>query len=143
MRDEEGKVPEGLQTPIDNLPAHSQSQAPAVIVGLLFWVVIGTIVAWNTESGQSFLRNYWWSALAAFAVVVLFLMLPTINAKLTGLTAEARTGLIVFALLPIIGLLVAGIVLLEEPHRVVAMRLVFLAVVVLLPATMYYLFIVT
>lgn len=107
------------------------------------WVVIGAIVAWNTDSGEAFLRAH--SAIAIAVIVLIFLVLsvPAIKARLKVLTLEARTGLIVFAVLPVIVLLVIGIVLLPEPHRVVAMRGVFLAVVVLLPATMYYLFIVT
>lgn len=115
----------------------------SALFGLMIWVFIGAIVAWNTISGPAFLRSYWWAAVSAIVVLLLVLKLPAIDAKLKLLTLEARTGLIVFVGLPILVLLVTGIVLLHEPYRVVAIRGVFLAVVVLLPATMYYLFIVT
>lgn len=111
--------------------------------GVLVWAAIGAIFAWRTASGEVFLRTYWWGAAALIVLILFGLKVPAIDRWLKVLTLEARTGLIVFAVLPVILLLVTGIVLLPEPYPVVAMRGVFLAVVVLLPATMYYLFIVT
>lgn len=124
-------------------PKKSDGSQLSAFFGLLVWLVIGAIVAWNTDSGEAFLRAHSAIAIAVIVLIFLLLSLPAIKTRLKQLTLEARTGLIVFAVLPLIVLLVVGIVLLPEPYRVVAMRGVFLAVVVLLPATMYYLFIVT
>ncbi len=111
--------------------------------GVLVWAAIGAIFAWRTKSGEEFLRSYWWVAVGVTILILLGLKVPAIDRWLKVLSVEARTGLIVFAVLPVILLLVTGIVLLPESYRVVAMRGLFLTVVVLLPATMYYLFIVT
>ncbi|MGZ9059653.1 MAG: hypothetical protein ACXW14_10475, partial [Burkholderiaceae bacterium] len=135
MAEDEGKPGEPRQV--------DDSHELSVLFGLMIWAFIGAIFAWNTNRGQAFLRSYWWVAVLAIVVLLLLLKLPAIDAKLKLLTLEARTGLIVFVGLPVLVLLVTGIVLLHEPYRVVAIRGVFLAVVVLLPATMYYLFIVT
>jgi hypothetical protein len=118
-------------------------QKVSPIFGFLIWLAIVAFFAWHTDTGNAFLRNYWWTVLCLAAAGALVLMVPAMKAQFAVLTLEARTAIIVFAVLPAIVLLFAGVVLLQAPDRVVAMRGVFLAVVVLLPGTMYYLFIVT
>ncbi|HTP95493.1 MAG TPA: hypothetical protein VMK05_06560 [Burkholderiales bacterium] len=119
------------------------AEAPPVTFMVLFYSATGAAVAWFTDAGKAFLREYWWAA--AVAVLVFLLLVNVLKFKqwYIGTTAQMRIGLIVFAVLPALALLVACIVLLPAAYRVAAMRGVFLAVVCLLPATMYYLFIVT
>lgn len=127
----------------------SPSQAPgadgpaSTFLGLMIWAIAGGLIAWNTDAGQAFLRRYWWAFAGVVAVIAVGLSVPVIAQKLKILSFEARTGLIVFLVLPCLLVLVTGIVLLPEQFQVIAMRGVFLTIVVLLPATMYYLFIVT
>lgn len=124
------------------VPQPSDDRPVFLFVGLLVWAIIGSIIAWNTDSGRFFLRTYWWGVVGAITLIFLVLNMPAITSRLRILTIEARTALIVFGVLPVVVLLVVGIVLLPASYQSVAMRGVFLAIVVLLPATMYYLFIV-
>jgi len=113
-------------------------------LGILVWVGIGLIVAWNTEAGNAFLRVWWWLIAIAIGVAILLAYAAgrlgwAVNAL--NQSEKARATIVIFVVLP---LLIAGIALiavLPPSYQVTALRSVFLLVVALLPGSLWWLFI--
>jgi hypothetical protein len=117
------------------------SRPLGALAGLFFYVIIGLFVVWNNQTAQGFLRRNIWP-LGISAVIVLFLLVIAWYQQ-GGLTASSRRhiGLAIFAATPILLALVTAIYVIPDKYHVTMLRSVFLLIVCLLPATMYYLFI--
>jgi len=85
-------------------------------------------------------------AVAAAAVVLVFLiivLMPSGRRWLQESKPTTRAGLFIFLVLPSLIGVVVGVATLPKDYQATAVRAVFLVVVCLLPATMWYLFLVT
>lgn len=112
-----------------------------VIPGVLFYVLAGLLAALFSEKARTILLTWWWAvAIAILAIAALFFV-PTVRRRLLVATARTRVGLLIFVVIPILSVLVGAVVLLPEEYQIPALRTVFLLVVCLFPAVMYYLFI--
>ena len=107
-----------------------------VVVYLVIFAFIGLV---NTESRQYMIR-YRWQGLIAAAVVLLSLALFRTSQWYKKQNFSGRTGMLVFGILPAVIIAVGGAIFLS-PFQVNVMRLLFLAVVILLPGVLFYLFI--
>lgn len=110
---------------------------------VVFYGVIGLRAAWLTPEGKEFLTRWWFEIGAVVALGLLILSAIAIWRWYQGTTTERRTGAIVFVFLPALVIGIGAIVLLPKTQQIIALRSVFLAVVCLLPALIYYLFIAT
>ena len=115
-----------------------------VIFGLLFWVfIIGGLVWKNSEAGRAFITQWWWTLGVALGIGVIIALSKAVKRWFTGAEAEKRTGIIVFVVLPLLLGGIGAIVLLSPTKQIIILRSVFLIVVCLFPALIYYLFIAT
>lgn len=104
----------------------------------LFYATIGLFYVWNNDEAWNFIvRN---AVPVAIVVVAVALVIYFQRERLTGPTHRGVT-LIIFIAIPILVLLVWAVAMLPAPYQIVLLRSVFLLIVCLLPATMYYLFI--
>ena len=116
------------------------------VVGVLIvLIMIGVVLnaAWGTPEGKAFLIH-WWPVIyrgIASLVVIGLIILVGLWFKRTG--PEGRTALIVFLFLPTILIAIGATAVLNPASQIVALRCVFLVIVCLLPALIYYLFIAT
>jgi hypothetical protein len=110
------------------------------LFGFVIMAVIGLIAMWQFDTPKAFLKDHWMAiaAVMALATISTLVFLPT---KFIG--GQTRVGIVIFGLSPLVAALVAGVGLLPDPYQVPVLRGVFLLVVVLLPPTMFYLFIAT
>jgi uncharacterized membrane protein len=87
--------------------------------------------------------TWWWLAVTGVvALVLVLLFLPYTRKWLGPSTATRSAGYVIYGVIPAVVALVVGIGSLSGQGTNV-LRVVFLAIVILLPATMYYLFIAT
>ena len=113
-----------------------------IAVGCAFWIVVIAVIAWITPTGQAFLRTWWWAlALALAGFLVMIGVYPRSRRWLDESTPTRRVAIVVFGLIPILLFLVTAVVALPAKYQVTALRSVFLLLVGLFPAIMYYLFI--
>ena len=126
-------------------PAAGGGTEPAsrlsVVVGLLFWVGIGLAVALYNDSARPVVLKWWWGGALAVLVVVVALLIPPVQRRLTLLTPAKRAGLFIFVVMPLVVLAVASVAALPARWQTISLRTVFVVVVCLLPAAMWYLFI--
>jgi hypothetical protein len=113
-----------------------------VFVGVITAAILFGVV-WNKPEGEKFLTRWWVEICAGIALVLLFVLSMVFRRWFARTTAERRTGVVVFAFLPALLIGMGAIALLPAPHQIIALRSVFLIVVCLLPALIYYLFIAT
>jgi len=86
---------------------------------------------------------WWWLAVTGVvALVLVFLFLPYTRKWLGPNTATRSAGYVIYGVIPAVVALVVGVGSLSG-HGANVLRIVFLAIVILLPATMFYLFIAT
>jgi hypothetical protein len=113
----------------------------SLALGLLFWLGVGIAVALNDDGARPVVLAWWWlGALATLAVVVV-LLVPSVQRRLARLTPARRAGLFIFVVMPLVVLAVTSVAALPAAWQTVALRTVFVVVVCLLPAAMWYLFI--
>jgi hypothetical protein len=115
-------------------------------VNLFVGVITAAImfgVVWNKPEGEKFLSRWWVEICAGIALVLLFVLSMLFRRWFARTTAERRTGVVVFAFLPALLIGMGAIALLPLTQQIMALRSVFLIVVCLLPALIYYLFIAT
>jgi len=98
---------------------------------------------WSDPDGKAFLTRWWAVIGAVIGLIVAVILLIAIRTWFKHTTAERRTGFVVFAFLPVLLIGMAAITRLPETYQIIALRSVFLVVVCLLPALIYYLFIAT
>ncbi len=126
-----------------NKDTSTGSSGTGVVLSVLFfYLIIGLFVVWNNQTVQGFLSRNRWPLGISGVIVVLGVVIAWYRSG-GGLKAPAKRqiGLIIFVAIPILLLLVAAVSLIPDAYQVPMLRSVFLLIVCLLPATMYYLFI--
>lgn len=108
----------------------------------LVYVGVALTIAWFSGADR-FLMDHWLGAAIAVVALLVIVTLPTTRRWFSGTTAQRRIGLIIFSLIPMIALFVAGIFILSTTLKAIVLRMIFLIIVCSLPALMYYLFIAT
>jgi hypothetical protein len=102
---------------------------------------VGLVAALSNETSNRFLRDNWkWLAPAGVALVA-GIVVAVLSAWLKGRTASTKATFFIFVGLPTISLVLIGIFALPATWQLVALRSVFLAVVILTPAVLWWLFI--
>ncbi len=124
-------------------PSEPDSDRFTFIVGLGFWVVIGALIAMANDSSREFLARWWWAIVGGAALAGAAAFMPSGRRWLLGRSANTRAAFIIFGAVPLLLLLIGSVAVLPVRYQVTALRVVFLLVVCLLPATMWYLFIAT
>lgn len=120
--------------------AEDDARAP-LITGILFWAGVAAVLLLANEESRWVVRD-WWPALAvALLLVVAAAALPAVTHWIRNRTSVTRAGLFIFVLVPFVVLCVASVSVLPAQWQVAALRGVFVAVMCLLPAAMWYLFI--
>lgn len=122
----------------------SEYSAFTAIFGILFWgcVIVGGLY-WQSSTARAFLDQWWMYVLGLVVVFCVLVCLPSIRSGIRSASAEVRTGLIVFLVLPLLLLGIGTVVFLPMDSRLVVLRSVFLVIACLFPALIYYLFIAT
>ena len=78
----------------DSRAAERIRRKPAVmLVGVLFYGVIGLSIAWNTTKGQEFLTQYRWFVAAAALAIVLAIFAGSINDRVRRALEHERRGI--------------------------------------------------
>jgi hypothetical protein len=121
----------------------ADSSVGVVVFACLFWgaIILGSV--WSSEGGRAFLIRWQRELLFGLAIAASLLIALGVWRWFHGSDAQRRTGVIVFVFLPALLFGIGAIALLPPARQVVALRSVFLIVVCLLPALIYYLFIAT
>lgn len=127
----------------DTIPDDGTNQAPSSdspVLGFLILAIVAVAITWQFPTPKAFIKDHWMgiAAVLALATISTLVFLPT---KI--ISAQTRVGILIFGLSPLVAAMVAAVVLLPDPYQVPVLRGVFLMVVVLLPPTMFYLFIAT
>jgi hypothetical protein len=118
----------------------------AIFLGALFWpATIALIVAIFNVTFRTFLETWLWAFAILPAIVVLTALMPHGRSALEKTALTTRAALFIFVVLPLLIAAVGGafVVLPYSDSRAMFLRGIFLVVVCILPATMWYLFIVT
>lgn len=112
-----------------------------LIIGFTFYLFLGGLLIWNSNAFRAFaLRNIWLLA-GLFLVIVGTLVVAWVKQDLLTASAKKQIGIIIFVAIPLLLILVGTVFFLPPGYQVNALRTVFLLIVCLLPAFMYYLFI--
>lgn len=144
-------VPASAGTPAEvpaGEPGHESTGADTnsarlsgLIVGFTFYLFLGGLLVLNSTTVRAFaLRNIWLLAILLL-VIVGGLVAAWVRRDLITASAKKQIGVIIFILIPMLLVLVGTVWLLPAAYQVVVLRIVFLLIVCLLPAFMYYLFI--
>jgi hypothetical protein len=127
--------------------ASSEQKSELSAVGFIPFAIAGGVVAYAVESVRNFIYEWRFPlAIAAAVVIVVFLiivLMPSGRRWLNESKPTTRAGLFIFLVLPSLIGVVVGVATLPKDYQVTAVRAVFLVVVCILPATMWYLFLVT
>jgi hypothetical protein len=123
--------------------AHRAFGASFYILGVLWWFVVGIGVACMFSASRAFLAKRWWVVLIAAVVLVVIMYVPAVQKSLRMASAQKKTGVAVFGVIPVVLIILGVIVVLPPDVQVIIVRVVFLLPVCLLPATIYYLFLAT
>ena len=111
------------------------------------YVIVGMVAAlWymlSDKGRQEFLKHWWWAAGAVVFVILILLFAPTTKKILAQATPTKRAVYVFYVLIPVLVAIFLGTVFLAPGYTPNVLRVVFLGIVILLPATMYYLFIAT
>ena len=139
-------VPAATEDAVGSAPAvESAAAEPAsrlsMVFGLLFWLGIGIVVALNNDTARPVVQRWWWLGALATLAVVVTLLVPSVQRRLARLTPAKRAGLFIFVVMPLVVLAVASVAALPVKWQTITLRTVFVVVVCLLPAAMWYLFI--
>jgi len=138
-------LPPSAPTQAPNNPSRSNPLGKNI---LRFYFICGLIYG-----GIYLLRNpqiavslgWWWAGIGVAVVGVLLLLYwPNKQTGLERLSPTKRAVFVIYVLIPLLVVLVASAaVFLAAGYQANVMRIVFLSIVILLPATMYYLFVAT
>jgi hypothetical protein len=113
---------------------------PAFIVTLLAYIPAVLLLAYRTSAGKAFIEQRAWQiGLGYGALVVVF----GVWIWFLGTTAQKRDAVIFFVVISLLLVAIGMVLLFPLNKQVLVFRAVFLAVVCLLPALIYYLFITT
>lgn len=137
--------PPGDKTPPVNDLYRSKPPAITVLgiyaIGGLLWG--GYYLLKNPQKAVTL--GWWWVPIGVIvAAVLLLLFLPKTRTWMERLSPTKRAVFVIYILIPLLVVLVASAaVFLAAAYQANVMRIVFLGIVILLPATMYYLFVAT
>ena len=112
-----------------------------LLAGVFFYLIVGLFVVWFSKPVRDLIFSNPWPFGIAAAIIVAFLVISFY--KRSGLTSSTKhkIGIIIFVVIPALLGLVSAISLIRDDFQIPILRLIFLLIVCLLPATMYYLFI--
>jgi hypothetical protein len=119
------------------------TQGPAYFFGLLVYVFVGLIIAWQFPTAREFISRWWWAIAAAIVLFAGISFLGSIRGWFAKTTPKGRIGMFVFGVIPIVLFLFGLVVFVPERFQVPVLRVIFLVPVCFLPAIMYYLFMAT
>jgi hypothetical protein len=114
-----------------------------VAFAVIFWLVLGVVVAWNTTTGRDFLVRFRLWVLIAAGLIVIALLIPSVRKNVKAATPRSREALLTFVVAPLLLSFVGTVVFMPDRYQVPVLRSIFLVIVCLLPASMWYLFIAT
>lgn len=149
MSDQES-IPDNSRIALnDPVPSNSFEQnivrAPArfasLVMGSAVYIVIGGILVWKNPTIQSYVREHLWLPAILVAMVVAMLVLAWVRRDFITASAKKQIGVIIFVAMPLLLVLVGAVWFLPDRFQVLMLRMVFLLIVCLLPAVLYYLFI--
>ena len=87
---------------------------------------------------------WWWTVTGVVALVLVLIFLPQTRKWLGPSSARKSAGYVIYGVIPaVVALFLCAAVFVAAGYQANVLRIVFLAIVTLLPATMYYLFIAT
>jgi hypothetical protein len=112
------------------------------IIAALIYIAIVLAIAWFSGAKQ-FLQNHWIGVLISIGAILAMVSVPTTHRWFSQTTAQRRIGVIIFSLIPVIGLFMVGVFVIKPIYQAALLRTIFLVIVCSLPALMYYLFIAT
>jgi hypothetical protein len=118
-----------------------RSDSGSLLFGLFFYLIIGLIWVWNSSQAQGFLFRYRWPLGIIAALALVSMGIAWFRRDLLQASAKGKIALIIFVSIPVLLALLGAVMLLDAAYQVALLRSVFLLIVCLLPATMYYLFI--
>lgn len=131
------------QTDVVQQPRPSHDHGPSIVAGILFWGVVIGVVALTSDTARDFLAGWRWAAVAVAAVVAVTFLVAPVRRRLQAQTSTTRAALVIFVVVPLLLAGVGSVTMLPQTYQLTVLRVVFLLVVCLLPAAMWYLFIAT
>lgn len=140
------ELPSAALAPGPRGDGQASDQTLAGLVGLVFYVVVGLVIWAFTQSGRGALAQKPWLpyvlGAALFLLITIPLALPRMRAWLKQ-SASRQGFVLTFFVVPLLLGVVIGIVFTPPVWQFGLIRVGFILVACLLPAAMYYLFIVT
>jgi hypothetical protein len=129
----------------------STTDRPPRIIKLFTPVIGGVIVILVAVATNPYLQNFvlgWWKPLLIVASIILVfftivVLMPSGRRWLNESKPTTRAGFFIFVILPLLVLVVSSAAVLPPGLQIPALGVVFLTVVCLLPAAMWYLFLAT
>lgn len=139
MANGKNDAPKDLQ---DTENEGTQSSRPiGTLFGLAFYLILGLFLYFNITAVRSFVnRNVWPFAISGGIILLLSIIALQRSEESTGFK-KRQISLTIFIAFPILAALIAVLLLAPEYYQIPVLRSVFLIIVCLLPAVMYYLFI--
>ncbi len=145
MNNSEGSVPK-QNDPATNDQSNSKNQPTAdrrsIIGAILFYLILGVFIAWNSETVREFLLRNLWPIAIAITLLAIFLLNSFVREKNTIASTRRKIAFVIYIAIPILLILAVAIFIMPQYHSII-LRSFFLLIVCLLPATLYYLFIVS
>ena len=127
--------------------ATSESKPESSWAGLISLAIAAAIMAYAITPVRNFIYDwrlpFGLAAVAGALIFLIILVMPSGRRWLQESKPTTRAGLFSFLVLPSLIAIVVGVATLPKDYQATAVRAVFLVVVCLLPATMWYLFLVT
>ncbi|WP_433303434.1 hypothetical protein ACQP2F_11995 [Actinoplanes sp. CA-030573] len=111
-------------------------------LGLLAWGAVIAVIAYRKPI-WSFLTRWWWIPALVLLLVAVALATTAGRRWLLRASASARAALVIFVIVPAILGVVGSVAVFPQRYQLISVRIVFLIIVCLLPAAMWYLFIAT
>jgi hypothetical protein len=144
LEDERMPVTHTATTPPGEQDTRDEFSPATFLLGSAVYITIAITWAWNTTPGRAFLGRYWWTVALGVLLAMGAVQHNRIRAAVKRISPQRRIALIIFSVVPAILVAMSGLFLLRTVElQVAALRAVFLGVVCVLPAVMYYLFIAT
>lgn len=124
-------------------PTEPERDRLSGVIPLVFWAVVILGITWYSDTGRAFLLRQKWYLGGGLVVLLALLLWEPVRERLSQASPRGRLALVIYVLAPLLVVLVLAVAFLPPQYRELALRSVFLVVVCLLPATMFYLFIFT
>lgn len=141
--DEQPSAPQTELTPVPPVVLTSESQGGGTISSIIGTIGFIGVMLFINDSTRPFLVRWWWVPVAVAVVVGAAWVFKPTRDWLAGRNANTRAAMVIFVVVPLLVTSVGSVVVLPTRYQLTALRVVLLMVVCLLPAAMWYLFIVT